>query len=392
MFRSSIICGLWDLVDFGQEEGLDRIRATGVTGVTVVVTSGPAAILRSGPACPPRIFRTRGGFFFQPQDSSYANSRIKPIVSTWLRGRNPLEAVARACTARGLELRLRISAFGVGRIAQRHPECAGKTVFGDIAPLALCPAHSDVRALLTATVADLSANYAPAAVEIDDLRYHSGAWGENGLEIGFEPDESILALLSVCFSEASRQQAAEEGIDAAAAARVVEEQLDEALAGRAAKTDLPDKQRERNEALRRYLDLQVVTLDRLIEQIADTAGGPIRLVWPPAPDRQILPSARGRQVATSLVIEQTGFDEGDAGDSFSPSWSAMQHLAPVGSLELEVDLGDVSPDETHRLVSAVKQAADRGIGGISFAHLGVLNEAGFTAIRQAVRYAVRSTT
>ena len=392
MFRCSIVCGLWDLVDFGEEDGLDRIRATGATGVTVVVTSGPTAVLRSTSTCQPRIFRSRGGFFFQPQETCYANSRVKPILSTWLRGRNPLETVAPACTVRGLELRLRISAFGVGRVAKRHPECASKTVFGDFAPLTLCPAHPDVRALLTATVADLSENYAPAGVEIADLRYHSGASSDIGLEIGFDPSEAVFGLLGVCFSEASRQHAAETGIDAAAAARVVQDRLEEALAGRTASGDSLDNLRKRHEALDRYLGSQTRALDALMEQAAGAAGRPIRLVWPPAPAGQILPSARGQQCTAGLVIGQSGLGNGESDNGLAANRLAKPDHGAAGPTELEIDLGDVSPDETHRLVTTVKQAADEGIEGISFAHLGLLNEAGFTAIRQAVRYAARSAT
>ena len=164
MFRSYIVSHLADLVDAGVEECLDRVQGVGASGVSVAVTSGALGELRSAAQATPRVFRSRGGFFFQPNDEYYGDTRLKPIVSTWLKGRNPLEKVVDACRRRGLELRRRLSAFEVGRIARRYPEAAAQTVFGDPAPTTLCPASPDVRALLRATVDDLSKAHAPTAI------------------------------------------------------------------------------------------------------------------------------------------------------------------------------------------------------------------------------------
>ncbi|MGB2985153.1 MAG: hypothetical protein WBE26_04665, partial [Phycisphaerae bacterium] len=112
----------WDLLDEDLGTVLDRLHGEiGVTGVSVWVSSPALTQLRVRDV-EPRVFRTRGGLFFHPDEQRYVATRCKPVVSSRHKTRNPLARIADACAERALELRVIVSAAATGRLAQRYPE------------------------------------------------------------------------------------------------------------------------------------------------------------------------------------------------------------------------------------------------------------------------------
>src|SRR5690606_2405053 len=66
-FQTNLSSYLWDLVDEGIDEALDRIQGqTGVTGLAVDVHCPPVQQIRPHAGVAPRTFRTHGGAQFQP--------------------------------------------------------------------------------------------------------------------------------------------------------------------------------------------------------------------------------------------------------------------------------------------------------------------------------------
>ncbi len=384
MFNTQMLCHLCDLVDLGVDEALDRIQSTGASGVTLIVTSGPLETLRCHGQVEPRILRSRGGFFFRPADEHYEETRTRPIVSSWLKGRDPLPSVVETCRRRSLHVRLRISAFELGRIAQRHPEAAGKTAFADTAPNTLCPANSEVRALLRSTIADVS-RFNPDAVEITDLRYHSGALTAGGLDIGFDPGRCFLSVLGLCFSESSLQHAHEHGVDGAATRRWAQIKLNEVLTtGQPCEDDL-DTLLDEAEIARDYIDCQTAAVESAIAAALDHPQQPVLLVMPGDRSGKIYPRSAG---AAAGVILQT--DESGDGESTAA-------LADTGSLvtadqqpEVELDAAALATQNPQALVSALQSLADHHVPGVTLASFGFIPEAGLDAVRQAIRFATRS--
>jgi len=388
MFESYIVSHLVDLVDADLDESLDAILGVGATGVTLIVTSSARTHLRCNPKSEPRILRSRGGYFFQPDAEFYAESHVKPVADSWVRGRQTLEKTIAACRQRGLKIRLRISALEVGRVAEKHPEAAGKSPFGDAAAETLCPANPDVRALIRGTMRNLTERYQPDALELTDLRYHSGALGHRGLAIGFDPGIGFLATLSLCFSESSRLAAAERDIDSEAAARWARVTLDRVLSsGRALTDPLADLLRD-EEIPRGYLQCMQDTLDALLVGLAKGAGAPVHLVLPGDGDDGVTPSKVSVKAAAGAVLETDFEDPAEIEESLT---EVRRRFGDRLQLTLDMDASGELGEDGPELVAAVKAAADQGISAVSFSEWGLMPAGRLKALKQAIRYAGRAS-
>lgn len=381
MFHAGMVANLWDLVDGGIDPSLDAIKAVGATSLTVVVTSPPVLEMRAAAGVTPRIFRGDGGCFYQPDDSFYADTRIKPITASWLKGRNPLESVAESCTRLSLSMNLRISALRVGRVGARHPEAACKTAHGDALPESLCPANPDVRALLRGTVQDLSQRYFPHAIEVADLFGCAGPAAGSTPQMAFAGGVGFFDLMGLCFCESSRQQAADRSVDAAAAARWVQVKLDRALAsGESVATRLNELVAD-SAVVSAYARLGAESAASLFESLGKGCGCEVDLVV--GEDAGFgQPAARQVVAACPLATDEP---------FVSYARRTRDRYGAEAQVALEFRAADVVT-QPQKLVSTVKQAAEEGFSGISFSHFGVIPPRCLDTIRQAVRFAVRLTS
>ena len=148
--------------------------------------------------------------FFTPDKQHYLPTRCKPLISDWLKkAKDPLPRIAEACAARGVELRVIVSAAATGRLAHHYPEMASKNVFAAVSDTSLCLANPDVQAYLCGLAADLSTKYDLAGLVVTDLVI---GWLD-----AFSPDlhpscvlgDTERALLAMCFCESCRQKASD---------------------------------------------------------------------------------------------------------------------------------------------------------------------------------------
>lgn len=388
MFETYVVSHLADLIDSGLDESLDALQGVGATGVTLTVSGPGRTHLRCRAQCNPRILRSRGGYYYQPDPDFYAETHLKPVVASWVRQRAPLDRAVAACRQRDLKLRLRLSAFEVGRIGEKHPDAAAKSVFGDVAAETLCPANPDVRALLRGTIRELCERFAPDALELTDLRYHSGALGHRGLAIGFDPGEGFLGILGVCFSESSRQAAAERDIDTEAAARWAQVALDKVLStGRPLEDSLNELLRDA-EIPRRYVLCQQDTLDALLNGLIRGATREVHLVLPGDGGDGVTPTIASVKNAAGIILEADLESPEDAEANVD---ELRRRLGDRMGVMLDMDVaGDLGTDGPE-LVATVKAAADHGASGVSFSEWGLMPSARLAALKQGIRYAVRSS-
>jgi hypothetical protein len=389
MLQSYILSTLPDLLDGDLEENLDRIQGLGATGMTLLVTTPARMHLRGDARCQPRILRTRGGYFFQPDRQHYTEAHVQPVVSSWVRSRQSLDRAVDACRTRGLGVRFRVSLLEIGRVAEKYPELAGKNALGDVAPQTLCPANPDLRALLRGTLRDLTERFAPDSIELCDLRYHSGALGYGGLAIGFDPGEGFLALLSICYSESSRQVAAERDIDTEAACRWAQTALDRVLkSGQSLNRTLGELIRD-EEIPQSYLECQQDTLDALLVGLIRQSETDIHLVLPGDFEEGMRPSPVSVQQAAGIVLEA----ELEAPEEVAETITEVRRRFGEGQdLTLDYDAAGGLSGDAQPLVSVVKASADQGISAVSFSEWGMLPADALDPLRQAIRYATRSST
>lgn len=376
-----MVANLWDLVDAGVDPSLDAIKAVGATSVTVVVTSPPVIELRSAAGIAPRIFRSDGGYFFHSDESFYADTRLKPIAASWLKGRDPLATVAECCTRLSLPLNLRISALRVGRIGARHAEATAKTAHGDTLPDVLCPANPDVRALLRGSVKDLSQRYFPSGIEVADLVGDVQPRVCERPDLAFSAGDGFWGLMGLCFCESSRQRAADAGVDASAAARWVQVRLDRALTSGEAIAGPVDGLIAESEIVSAYARTAVDAAGSLFESLARAGGCDVDLV--------VGDGAAWGQPAATRVIVSCPLDTDEPFVSFARR--TRERYGADARVALEFRAADVVA-QPQKLVSTVKQAAEQGFSGVSFCHFGSIPARCLDTIKQAVRFAVRSTS
>lgn len=414
MFQVHLICHLWDLLDEGVDEVLDRLQGElGLAGVCVPVVCPPVALLRARPpGAPGRIFRSRGGLFFAPQEEYYQATRCKPVVSTWLKGRSAsagLRRVADGCRKHGLAFRVVVATSAAGRMTARNPHAAAKTVFGDSWPDRLCLVNPDVRSFVVGLCRDLADNYGPTAIELTELhvgrvgRRRAGAESVAGLDLG----PGGRALLELCFCESCRQldqdggprQAG--GLDIASAVRSAEVRLSRVLeTGRAIDQtanqvlgDDPALCAHVKSQWRALTDLvQTVRKEIACELIVHAYDDSVRAAADPCP------LTDGGPAPLDAILIRHGWVEQPSGEDVeSVARSAVARAGPGTRAELQIPVYELCqatvPDATQVaasvLVRTLSRLAELGIASVSLDSYGQVPASALTGVKQAVRFARR---
>ena len=395
MFTAHVECHLWDLEDEGIDEVLDRLQGElGAGGVTVVAAGQPVRQLRHRPDAWPRIFQSRGGLYFPPDESKYTDTRSKGVVSGWVKSRNPLRKVSDACHRRDMTLRAVIDTRRIGRVVSRCPSVAAKTAFDDASPGTMCAANPDVAALYHGLISDLSANYDVSAIELRRLDHPFATDLADSLDVAGSPnaaDAVARGLLSICFCESCLQAASGGNIDGYGAMRSVGTWLNAAFART---RTLPD-------SLASVLT-DDETLERYVRHRRDDHAGLIRALSRHCPCDLALhvddDAGADRPALAAMASECAAINV-----AVSRAWplpdSAMVHQAletcrvtDGPRCEAVVSLRESLADDATGLVRTVKKLVDLGVAGVHFRHYGLMGGHEFTAVQQAIRYARRSAT
>ena len=399
MFNVFMVCHLWDLLEEGVDATLDRVQGElGLTGITVPVVCPPMTLLRCRPDPAPRVFRTRGGVFFPPQENCYAATRCKPVPSTWIKGRNPLAKAAETCRKRDLAFRVSICTSLAGRIIDRHPEAAAKTAHGDAFADRLCLVNPDVQALIVGLCNDLAANYDPEAIELTE--FHTGriAPGSLGYDEPFDLGPGGRSLLALCFCESCRQLGGDGQTSPDAAVRSAQVRLTQIMdTGRSLALSPADLLAE-DPAIRAHADRQWHALANLAKTAATEAERDIIVrhcentivtrngVHPLAPNgghNCVMPLAYWLRQPDDTAIARV-------------AETALRQAAPGWRYELVMGAGPGplaadTPGSAPALVRALSTAADAGVTHVTLESYGQLPGASLTAVKQAIRFARRTS-
>ncbi len=377
MFAVRVAGYLWDLEQAGVEAALDVLQGQlGVRGVTVVAGVGPVCQLRRRPELEPRVFRTRGGICFQPDDGLYQRTRLKPIVEEHLKARNPLAKLADGCEERGLELRVRLETRRVGRMATRYPEAAVKSAFGDVSPDCLCLSHPDAAEWLRAVMADLSRNYGVSAIELVglDRAFDTDLFEGSHVPDGLPP--VVRDLLSVCFCESCMQSAG--GMDATSAAlRSAQVTLSGLIEGRMAAVDSLGALLADDAVLAAYVERRRAAFGGLVASLTDVVDCPLVLHV-------------GRVVAATLPEGFAALQVDVSSGADMDRLHGIHADQPAVRLGAMVDVWDPTASDSAVLVKRLHDLVDSGVSVVTLWHYGSMGESELHAARQAIRYATRS--
>ena len=377
MFELFVVAYPWDLPAEDVGGILDQLRGeVGVSGLSLWVAVPPSAQLRANSRLP-RVFRTRGGVFFQPADRHYTQTRCQPIESSWVTMGNPLATIAKACAGRGLTLRAIVSVAAVGRMAERYPEFACRSAFGDDSRARLCLANAEVQTYLRGMALDLSTSAGVTALTLADFDIR---WSDADDFHGGAPLGSVeRSLLAVCFCESCVQRCQSAGIDVEAARRAVEQTVNLAFEqGPGEGTPVADYFAE-HENLAEHRRRQIEELNALLRTLKEACR-------------------------CDLLLERTAFDSttnGAGGLDLSIPSAVITRVADPARLptvtpsrarrnELQFAATSAVGPAASRLVGILPDAVKAGFAAVEIDHYGLLSESALTTLKQAIRFARRS--
>jgi hypothetical protein len=389
-------CYPWDLCDEKPSEAIDRLAGEiGVDAISVVAACPGVVQFRPRDGLTARLFATEAAVHFQPDSVRYTATRLRPPTSSWIKGRNPLEQIARRCEQRGVRLRAALDCSRSETLVSRHPAAVCKNVFGDPSASRMCPSNPDVREYTAALCDDLSTNYPLAALELEPPVASAAAdhFTDIGLSIG--PVERLL--LSLCFCESCAQRAIERGLDPTAAQRSASVHLQPTLEGRPARDQTLDAFFAADEVLAAYALLRRESFTRLLETVRRRTSTPLVLRLR---DHSEEPRASASAARNAFDLDPT------ASVAFVDAlqWTVWQ--TPVEergqvAAELSRDAGGPALVEMAfrcyppyvtdgpSLVREVHDAARRGHETICFENFGTAPPACLDWVRQSIRYARR---
>ncbi len=377
MFELFLVAHLWDFTHEDVGSVLDRLHGdVGVTGISLWVAAPGTVQLRAN-HLNPRVFRTRGGVFFQPTDRSFSSTRCQPIVSSWVTMGNPLASISRACAGSGLRLRAIVSAGATGRMAERYPEFACRNVLGDESRTRLCLSNAEAQSFLRAMVLDLSTNFGVRALTLTDFNIRWSDADDVSTATPIGPVER--SLLAICFCDSCVYQSHDAGIDVEAARSQVGRAVNEALEHGPGEWTRVEDFVGNHESLAEHCRRQVETLNSLLRRLRETCGGDLLLVR----DGNAVQAgaANGLDVSIPSAVVTRVADPVDLSAKIPPQakrnelqLSAISIIGPAGS----------------QLVSILPEAAKAGFAAVEVDHYGVLSETALTTLKQAIRFARRS--
>lgn len=377
MFEFFLVAYPWDLPAEDVGSVLDQLRGeVGVTGISLWSGVPPTIQLRAG-ARYPRVFRTRGGVFFQPAQRHYTQTRCQPIVSSWVTMGNPLAPIAKACAGRGLTLRVIVSAAATGLMAERYPEFACRNAFGDESRARLCPANAEVQTYLRGLTLDLSTSVGVTALTLVDFDIR---WSDaDDLHAGILLGPLQRSLLAVCFCESCAQRSQNAGIDVESARRAVEQTVNLAFEqGPGEGTQLEVFFAE-HESLAEHRHRQFEELTTLLRKLKETCRCDLLL--------KRTANDSGLDVANELdySIPSTVITRVD-------DTARLPIVTPLRARRNELQLAATSAvgPAASRLVGILPDAAKAGFIAVEIDHYGLLSESALTTLKQAIRFARRS--
>jgi len=221
----------WDILDEGIDPVLSYLAEdVGVDAIHLATTYHSVKMLLPHNPRRKMLCLDSSGAYFQPEEGFYATTPIKPVMSPWAKGSNPLADIATGCKRHGLGLVSWTLSLHDDLLPSRHPHAAQKNVFGDLVPYNLCPSSPEARAYVVGLAKDLSTNYDLSGVELESAYF--GGLGhrynhEKGPYLNLGPQGEFL--FSLCFCENCLRRAKKVGIDIDQLQGAVRKRLEMAL-------------------------------------------------------------------------------------------------------------------------------------------------------------------
>lgn len=386
-FQTNLRCALWDLVDEGIDESLDRIQGqTGVTGIVLGLHTPPVGQIRPHPGVSPRTFRSAGGTQFQPDPACYAGTRIRPVVADWLRKRNPLKSVVEGCHQRGLKVGGWVNACEHPAVAHRYETAGTRDVFGDRSDRRLCPINPDVAEYLRGLVEDLQSNYAFDGLGLSQVGFASPEAPDLAAEeCGWRWGPVEAWLRTICLCESCRQLAGRDGVAVESAVKRIANTLERTCQTGTCLELTPAEFVEKHEELGAFLEWRGAQMQRLLGSLRRACRCQLVLDADAAPMHSGLDLAEASSWYDVCSLPCRVTEAPHVEQAVAAGLALCGDPVRLG-LRLGVGAGCSNSDA---LVASAVQAARMGCRAVEFDSYGILPLERLEWIRQACRFARR---
>lgn len=392
MFTCHVYCYPWDLLDEGVDAALDcLVDRAGATGLTLVAACDELEQFRPHANAQPRIYRTAGGVFFQPDPACYATTRLSPPLWDQHRKLDAVAGIASHCADHRFDLRLAINPFDSTRLVAKHPQIARKNAYHIASRAAMCPSNPDVQDYLLSMIKDLSTYDDVSALVLDDVQWPAATDFRPYMEARSALDNEAAELLEYCFCESCLQASARVGIDGPAALRSAQTILDRALQQGQAQ-DLPwDAVLDHNPALKSFGDWVESSFLEFFTRLIRASAKPVILSFQHTDDHFVdLPAAPALLAAAPRLLMDADDMERVIGLlSRGENWSGLLKPGSLTAMELLLRIDEGLLDEAPEVVRQLSWAAEAGAGGATVTHYGALLDRQLDWLHQGLRHARR---
>lgn len=395
MFDCHVYCYPWDLLDEGLDEVLDRLHdQVGATGLTLVAVGDDEEQFRPHQSAEPRIYRTAGGVYFQPNEQYYQATRLKPPLWDQHRKMDVLAKISEGCASRQLDLRLNVSLFYSRRLVAKHPEVTCKNAYGISSCDAMCAINPDVQQYLVSLLRDLSDYDDVSAIVLEDIERPSATDSDPYMQAMAMFDTDVIDLLSICFCESCLQAADRAGVDGQAAQRCARAVLD-----RLSQEGVPQDWNmedllEDNPPVARYVEWADASLLELFGRLREVISKSLIFNFRDA-SRSFINLARAGDLfalADAVILDAEDLEDIIGELSRGEVWSGALRPASVRQMEILLRMDEGLIDEAPEVVRQLSWAAEAGAAGATITHFGAILEHQFDWLHQGLRNARRLTS
>ncbi len=375
----------WDIAGDNISSSMDQLHGeVGITGLAMWASIPPSTYLRIR-EIQPRVVHTRGGLLFHPTEENYESTRCKPIVSSKIKSRDPIDKIVHECKQRDMDVAIMVSTSFTGRLVQKHPEMACKNIFDSESQYSLCLTNPDVQSFLCSLVADLSQKYTPTSIIVADFipawieAYQTATFNHSAIG-GLE-----RALLSICFCESCYQSASQAGVDVEMTKRSTKVMLQKSFEGGTASEVTFDHVLKDNTALQAFIHWRKGEMAALLKRIVGQCSGECML------DRSTNESINRPPDDVPLDTTDGVIDRVDQPDQLDTIFESPASENSAGRHELRIDHSLTLGSHGSELIGLISRATEKGCKAIHFDHYGLLPDSAMTTIKQAIRFARRSS-
>ena len=212
--RATIYTYPWDLSDAGTDQALDLIDHTaGLNSISLAQCYHVSTYLLPNNPRRPLYWGEEGALYFQPADTFYRESPLKPLISDVVTGPNYMPELVDKIKARGLDFTTWLVFNYNHYLPQRYPDAAKQDPFGQINLAQLCPASPLTRDYALALCREIARQFAPDEFHLESLAYLHFNYGFRNPKVVVKITPLCELLLGLCYCPHCLHRAHEAGID-----------------------------------------------------------------------------------------------------------------------------------------------------------------------------------